>query len=117
MKKTTEVSVQELFAEVERLMNEDPAPYQELDVVYQFELKGEEEGTYQLKLSQGKARVKDQPIEEADCRLQMKVTDFKKLITGQLKGTTAFMLGKLKVKGNIGLALKLDQLLEYYAVD
>ena len=34
-----------------------------------------------------------------------------KLLAGELKPTTALMLGKLKVSGDMGTALKLGQLL------
>ncbi|MFJ7825255.1 SCP2 sterol-binding domain-containing protein [Psychrobacillus sp. NPDC096623] len=52
---------------------------------------------------------------KADCTLS--TADFKKLITGNLKSTTAFMFGKLKVDGSIGQALKLEKLLKEYVFD
>jgi putative sterol carrier protein len=36
---------------------------------------------------------------------------FNKMISGSLKPSTAFMTGKLKIKGNMGLAMKLGYLL------
>ncbi|MGA9173790.1 MAG: SCP2 sterol-binding domain-containing protein [Thermoactinomyces sp.] len=44
----------------------------------------------------------------------MSAEDFKDLLSGNLSGTAAFMTGKLKVKGNIGLALKLENILRQY---
>lgn len=40
--------------------------------------------------------------------------EFQKLLQGDLNSTTAFMTGRLKVKGNIGLALKLESILKKY---
>jgi putative sterol carrier protein len=36
--------------------------------------------------------------------------DFVKIMLGQLDGTAAFMQGKLKIKGDMGLAIKLTSL-------
>lgn len=36
--------------------------------------------------------------------------DFVELMTGKLNGQSAFMSGKLKIKGNMNLAMKLGEL-------
>jgi putative sterol carrier protein len=46
----------------------------------------------------------------ADCTITMKSDDFIDMMSGKLDGQSAFVQGKLKVQGNIGLALKLNQL-------
>ena len=118
MAKETERSLEQLFTEIVETMNHDPSPFADQDVVYCFELRGEEGGQFLFTLSGGKAEITSYSTDvEADCILQMKVSDFKKLITRQLKGASAFMLGKLKIKGNLGLALKLDQLLDHYSFE
>lgn len=48
---------------------------------------------------------------EADCTITMKMNDFVALASGDLDPTTAFMMGKLKVKGNMGVAMKLQSIL------
>jgi len=107
-------AIEDIWAEIERLMNDDPEPIQGLNVIYQYELTGDHGGTWQLKLASGKAKVFKGSEESADCILKLSVPNFKKLVMGKLNGTTAFMLGKLKIKGDIGLALKLDGLLKHY---
>jgi putative sterol carrier protein len=37
--------------------------------------------------------------------------DFKDLYSGEAQGTALFMTGKLQVEGNMGLALKLGELM------
>lgn len=45
--------------------------------------------------------------EEADVTLTASVDDFQAMFEGDLSPTTAFMTGKLKVDGSMGLAMKL----------
>ena len=45
----------------------------------------------------------------------MSVKDFKKLLDGNLNSAASYMTGKLKIKGNLGLALKLESLLKKYS--
>jgi len=40
----------------------------------------------------------------------MKEKDFVDLMTGKINGQSAFMGGKLKIKGNMGMAMKLGNL-------
>ena len=47
----------------------------------------------------------------ADCTLQVSKSDFEEMAAGRLDPTMAFMSGKLKVQGDMGLAMKLQPLL------
>lgn len=42
---------------------------------------------------------------------KMDSKDFIKMFKGELKATSAFMTGKLKIKGDIGKAMKLEKLM------
>ena len=50
--------------------------------------------------------------EDADCTLVVSPDDMTKIMHGQLDATMAFMTGKLKVKGNTGIAMKLASVLK-----
>ncbi len=47
----------------------------------------------------------------AQCTIKMTLDDFKSMAAGQLDGMTAFMTGKLKIEGDMGVAMKLQGLL------
>lgn len=107
-------NLQHTWIEIERQLNDNTAPIDGLNVSYSFNLSGEETENYVLVVEDNRASVTAKETEEADCTLTMKVEDFYKLLDGKLNTTTAFMMGKLKVKGSLGLALKLENLLTQY---
>lgn len=47
----------------------------------------------------------------ADCTIKMDFGDFADLIGGKLDGMTAFMTGKLKIEGDMSVAMKLQSIL------
>ena len=47
----------------------------------------------------------------ADCELQVTVDNLVKLGTGELNPMMAFMGGKLKVKGDMGVAMRMGQVM------
>ena len=109
--------IDEIWKEIEKVMNENPEPHKNLHLVYQFNVTGKKENvSYQLQLNNGKAIVRKDGAVKADCTLILSAENFKKLLLGKLNGTAAYMTGKLKVKGNLGLALKLQNLLSQYDV-
>ncbi|MEC9346433.1 MAG: SCP2 sterol-binding domain-containing protein [Pseudomonadota bacterium] len=48
---------------------------------------------------------------DADCTLKISMDNFLKMVEGELDGTTAFMMGKLKIEGAMGVAMKLQGVL------
>uniref|UniRef100_A0A8C2MKT2 Hydroxysteroid dehydrogenase-like protein 2 n=1 Tax=Cricetulus griseus TaxID=10029 RepID=A0A8C2MKT2_CRIGR len=80
--------------------------------VYQFELSGEDGGTWFLDLKSKGGKVgHGESSERADVVMSMTTDDFVKMFSGKLKPTMAFMSGKLKIKGNMALAIKLEKLM------
>lgn len=47
----------------------------------------------------------------ADCTITVALETFKKMVSRELDGTTAFMQGKLKVAGDMSVAMKLGPIL------
>ncbi|MGB3502509.1 MAG: SCP2 sterol-binding domain-containing protein [Mesorhizobium sp.] len=47
----------------------------------------------------------------ADCTIKVSMDNFKDLISGDLNPTSAFMTGKIKVEGDMSVAMALSQIL------
>ena len=47
---------------------------------------------------------------EADCTIRISLANFVKLMEGDMDPTTAFMMGRLKVEGSMGIAMKLSKI-------
>ncbi|KAM9207174.1 hydroxysteroid dehydrogenase-like protein 2 isoform 2-T2 [Dugong dugon] len=102
--------VEETFRIVKETLSEDAV--KATQAVYQFELSGEDGGTWFLDLkSKGGNVGRGEPPDRADVVMSMSTEDFVKMFSGKLKPTMAFMSGKLKIKGNMALAIKLDKLM------
>lgn len=58
--------------------------------------------------------IKDQAIladENTDCTIKISAPNLEKLIAGKLNPMTAFAMGKIKVSGDMSVAMKLGNLL------
>jgi putative sterol carrier protein len=60
-------------------------------------------------LADGTAGLEDR---ETDCTIRISEDNLVKLLTGKLNPMTGVMMGKLKVSGDMGVAMKLGQLLK-----
>lgn len=48
---------------------------------------------------------------DADCTIGVSLEDLESMMAGDLAPTTAFMSGKLKVEGDMGVAMKLQSIM------
>ncbi|KAM5193032.1 hydroxysteroid dehydrogenase-like protein 2 [Mantella aurantiaca] len=102
--------VEDMFKAIGKSINEEAV--KAVKGIYQFELSGAEQGTWYLDLKTDKGAVgKGEPSVKADVVMSLDSEDFVKMFTGKLKPTMAFMGGKLKIKGNMALAMKLEALM------
>lgn len=49
---------------------------------------------------------------EADCTIRVSLENLEKLMSGAMSPTLAYTLGRLKIEGSMGLAMKVASLLE-----
>src|SRR5437016_6135124 len=80
-----------------------------LNATYQFDLTGE---SWTLKIADGAATVSPGAAQSPNTTLIASTDDWMNIATGKLNPVQAFMQQKLKVKGDMGLAMKLQGLLQ-----
>lgn len=73
---------------------------------------GADKGEWYLDLKNGSGSCGEGAAPNgADCEMSLDSEDFAKMFKGELKAVSAFMGGKLKIKGDMGLAMKLEKLM------
>jgi putative sterol carrier protein len=83
-----------------------------LKATYQFELTGEGGGNWVLEIANQQCEVKEGVTEKPDATIKLAAADYVALVKGELDPIGAFMKGKLKIKGNMGLAMKVLDLFQ-----
>jgi putative sterol carrier protein len=78
-----------------------------LTAKYLFDVAGA--GKWVVDVENGNVSVHEGE-EEADATIEASEETFMKIVNGEQNPTSAFMTGKLKVRGDIGQAMKLQQL-------
>jgi putative sterol carrier protein len=104
-------TAQEIFNDMKARIEANPAKTASLKASYQFELTGEGGGTYHATFEGGTQDIGVGPAANPGCTVTMAASDFVALVSGKLNPTAAFMGGKLKIKGDMGLAMKLQSIL------
>lgn len=84
-----------------------PAASEGVNAVYQFNLSGEQGGQYQLHVADRSCRVVPGVHPSPDITLSMAGQDCLAVLEGRLNGVTAYLNGRLKMDGDIGLAMRL----------
>ena len=81
-----------------------------MDATFQFELTGEGGGTWVAKIADGQCTVTEGGIDHPSATIGMEAADYVAIAQGKLDMARAFMGGKIRVKGDMGLIMKLPDL-------
>lgn len=102
-------TVSGFFEALEPKINENPARLGGMNCVYRFDI-GEE--SYSVCIREGRATVEKGGTTAAHCTVMMSRENFLDLIAGRINPQVAFLTGKLKVAGDMTLALKLGEIIK-----
>ncbi len=99
---------QEIFDQMAANLNTDAA--KGMNSTIQFNLSGDNGGQWYVNIKDGKAEVHEGTAPSANMTMSMSAQDYVDMTTGKLNGQMAFMSGKLKLSGDMGLAMKMQTL-------
>ena len=99
------------FENMNERITTNPENAKKINAIYKFNLTGENGGTWTVDLKSDPPAVYAED-REAECTITMKADEFINLVNGKLNPQMAFMMGKLKIKGDMSLAMKLQNLLK-----
>jgi putative sterol carrier protein len=102
------MTVEETFQTMTQLFN--PAAAQGMNKTFQWNISGDQAGVYALKIENGTCELVKGGVEKPDVTFTLKDQDWLSMTEGKLDPQSAFFSGKLKVTGDIGLALRLQQI-------
>jgi putative sterol carrier protein len=80
------------------------------NAVIQYDISGDGGGTWHAVIKDGACAVNQGPGTNPNLTLQMASQDWLDMLSGKQSGQMLFMSGKLKVKGDMGLAMKLGSM-------
>ena len=89
----------------------DPAKWGPDDAVLQFNVSGDGGGNWTAAITGGSLSVSQGVAPEPTMTLNCTDADLLSMVNGELSPVSAFMQGKVKIEGNMALALKLQGLL------
>lgn len=101
-------TVQEIFAAMPGRFNVERAG--DYNATIQFDLAGDNGGQWYVAVDEGNAIVTEGLHEQPAATIRMTASDFVDMMTGNLDPMNAFMMGKVKVEGDLNSVMKFQTL-------
>lgn len=83
-----------------------------VNATIQYDITGDQGGTWNAVIKDGACTVVSGAAAAPSLTLSMSSQDWLDMVGGKLSGQMAFMSGKLKLKGDMGLAMKIGGLFQ-----
>ena len=111
MKKDTMTSKQIIEGKIAKKLRERQDKVNEIGVAVAVSLIGDDGGRWVIDCAKNPVEVHKDETTKVKMTIKMKDEDFAKLVKGDLNPQMAFLFGKIKIDGDVGLAIKLGKLL------
>ncbi len=105
-------SVKDVFEKhIPAKLQAKPDVVSKINAVYQFNISGPGGGAWSVDCTQPGGRIQPGAAASPRCTVAATDQDVLAIVNGRLNAQMAFMSGKLKIQGDMALALKLQQIL------
>ena len=104
----TAAQIKDLFNNIQSRFNADAA--KGMNSTIQFNLTGDGGGTYHIVVKDGTIAAQEGAAASPNMTMTVAAQDYLDIQSGKLNGQMAFMTGKLRIAGDMGLALKMQSL-------
>jgi putative sterol carrier protein len=106
-----------LAIEVRKIFAKMPAAFlphktADLNAIFQIELTGEAGGNWTLAVTNGSLTIIEGTAQTPNLTLTMSASDYIAISRGEANPVNLFMAGKVKLQGDMGLALKFQEMFD-----
>jgi putative sterol carrier protein len=102
-------TVRAVFEEIPRQF--DPAAWGSQNAVLQFNITGDDAGSWTVNIVDGKISIDESEAANPDMTVTTTAQDMVAIVNGELNSVSAFMQGRVRIDGDMSLAMKLQNLL------
>src|SRR5687768_15292413 len=102
-------TVSQVFEEIPNRF--DAAAWGSQNAVLQFNISGDDGGNWTATINDGKIAVEQGSTDKPDMTVTTSSQDMLGMVSGDLNPVSAFMQGKVRIDGDMSLAMKLQGLL------
>lgn len=102
------VQIGDVFEEMVKHFN--PSAAANSTAIYQFNISGAQGGVWAFKIAAGKCELVKGGVDNPSVEIALADQDWMAIREGKLNSQMAFMQGKLKIKGDMNLAMKLQSM-------
>jgi putative sterol carrier protein len=100
-----------IFADMKAKLEADSSSVEGIKAIYQFKVTGDAGGNWYVDLNSKPPAIVKGDSAGANCTITVSDENLSDIVTGKLNGQMAFMTGKLKIAGDMGLAMKLNKII------
>ncbi len=104
----TAAQIKDFFNNIQSRFNADAA--KGMNSTIQFNLTGDGGGTYHIVVKDGAITAQEGAAASPNMTMTVAAQDYLDIQSGKLNGQMAFMSGKMKIAGDMGLAMKMQTL-------